>query len=205
MKREADLKDKVHDYLVHLILEGSLKPGDKVPELRIANIFGISRTPVREAMRQLYSNGVLEYRPNCNPTVANWDDEKIAQLEDVRVVLENLAAKLAIEYGGNKDFETMRKISEKCYQAGLENDIVGLLMADGEFHNEMARISRNQQLMKFMEEIHIQNRFVLCWRKDFLVPADQQYQQHQAIVEALLQRDETKVVRLLTLHNRHYR
>lgn len=203
-KRQDELKQKVHDTLVQWILEGSLKPGDKIPELRIANNFGISRTPVREAMRQLYNSGILEYKPNCNPTVADWTDEKIEQLEVVRTDLENLAARLAIENGSNREFEKMRQYSEACYQAGLKKDIVGQLMGDADFHTELGRISKNDLLTKFLDEIHMQNRFVLCWRKDFLVPAEQQYRQHEEIVDALLQRDEQLVIRLLSAHNRHF-
>lgn len=202
VENSGSLKEQVYNYLVNLILEGSLQPGDKIPELRIAKAFGISRTPVREAMRQLYSNGILEYRPNCNPTVAQWDNEKILQLEVVRTDMENLAARLAIIYGSNNDFEQMRLHSEACYKAGREGDIVSVLKEDAAFHYELARISKNEQLMKFMYEIHMQIQFLLCWRKDFLVPAEQQYEQHQAIIEALLKRDD-KVVYLLTKHNRH--
>lgn len=202
-KPGMSLKEKAYDYLVNEILGGKLKPGDRISEAKLAKEFGISRTPVRAAMQELANGGILESRINCNTTVAQWNDEKILQLEIVRTDLENLAAKLAIIYGSNNDFREMHIHSEACYKASLNNDICTLLKEDVAFHMEIARIAKNDQLYKFMDEIHKQNRFLLCWRKDFLIPGDKQYRQHEEIIESFVARDENRVLRLLTHHNRH--
>lgn len=198
------LREQVYEYLVEKILKGELKPGDKVSELQLAKTFGISRTPVRDAMHQLYDYGILEMRPNCNPRVAMWSNEKILQLEIVRADLENLAARLAIIYGSNHDFEQMRNYSKACFEAGQKGDIVGQLKGDSLFHNELARISRNEQLIKFIDEVERQVQFLLCWHHEFLVSADKQYKQHEEIVDALMERDEATAIKRLTHHTRHF-
>ena len=92
----TELRVQVYNYLVDQILNGDLKPGDSIAESKLASEFNISRTPVREAVRQLAASGILESKPNCNTTVAKWNDEKILQLEIVRTDMENLAASLQL-------------------------------------------------------------------------------------------------------------
>ena len=72
----TELRVQVYNYLVDQILNGDLKPGDSIAESKLASEFNISRTPVREAVRQLAASGILESKPNCNTTVAKWNDEK---------------------------------------------------------------------------------------------------------------------------------
>ena len=199
----TELRVQVYNYLVDQILNWDLKPGDSIAESKLASEFNISRTPVREAVRQLAASGILESKPNCNTTVAKWNDEKILQLEIVRTDMENLAAKLAIIYGNNSEFQEMHKFSSACYEAGKNNNIVDLLKSDSAFHMEIAKIAKNDLLYKFLREVHDQIQFLLCWRKDFLISADKQYMQHEQIIEALKKRDEKEVLRLLTHHNRH--
>ena len=199
----SKLEDQVYSYLVCSILQGDMKPGDRLSEAKIAKEFNISRTPVRSAMQHLASIGILESKPNCNTVVASWSDERILQLEVVRTDLENLAAKCALIYGSNNDFNQMHKYSLACYEAGQKNDIVGQLKEDMLFHMEIARIAKNDLLYKIMKEVHLQVCFLLCWRKDFLVSSEKQYQQHENITKALMDRDEDTLLKLLTHHNRH--
>ena len=92
----TELRVQVYNYLVDQILSGDLKPGDSIAESKLASEFNISRTPVREAVRQLAASGILESKPNCNTTVAKWNDEKILQLEIVRTDMENLQLSLQL-------------------------------------------------------------------------------------------------------------
>ena len=201
--KKMELKDQANDYLVNMILDGTLKPGDKISETRIAQEFNTSRTPVREAMQELTNSGILNSSPNKAPTVAQWSDDDILQLEVLRTDLENLAAKLAIIYGSNDDFMTMHTYSKSCYEYGIARDICDLLRADAAFHMQIAKIARNRQLYHFLDDVHKQVMFLLCWRKDFLISTEKQYKQHEEIISAFLERDEAKVLQLLTHHNRH--
>ena len=119
----TELRVQVYNYLVDQILNGELKPGDSIAESKLASEFNISRTPVRVAERQLAASGILESKPNCNTTVAKWNDEKILQLEIVRTDMENLAAKLAIIYvcklSANEIYKNMTK-KEETYNEAVE-------------------------------------------------------------------------------------
>ena len=197
------LTENVYDYLVNKILVGELKPGDKISEAALSKEFQISRTPVREAMQILVESGILERRPKCATSVAIWSNEKILKLEVVRTDLENLAAKLALIYGSNNDFHKMHIHSKACYEAGLNNDICTLLKEDQAFHMEIARISGNELLHKILDDVHKQICFLLCWKREFLHPAQRQYEWHEEIIQAFIDRNEQQVITLLTKHNRH--
>ena len=72
----TELRVQVYNYLVDQILNGDLKPGDSIAESKLASEFNISRTPVREAVRQLAASGIFGKQTGCNTTVAKWNDEK---------------------------------------------------------------------------------------------------------------------------------
>ena len=90
-----NLSEMVYHYLLDMILSMKIKPGDRIPEARIATQFGISRTPIRDAMKQLANDGILNIYPNRFAEVANWDEDLIKEIGITRAHLDNLAAKLA--------------------------------------------------------------------------------------------------------------
>ena len=118
-----NLSEMVYHYLLDMILSMKIKPGDRIPEARIATQFGISRTPIRDAMKQLANDGILNIYPNRFAEVANWDEDLIKEIGITRAHLDNLAAKLAIFYGSNADFNRMMEHAKICLKAALDDDV----------------------------------------------------------------------------------
>lgn len=206
MKSEQgnNLSEMVYHYLLDMILSMKIKPGDRIPEARIASEFGISRTPIRDAMRQLANDGILNLYPNRFAEVANWDENIIKEIGITRAHLDNLAAKLAIFYGSNADFNRMMEHAKNCLQAALEDDVARKIKEDCAFHLELSVIAQNRQLIEFQKKIYLKIEFLQSWRGDFLENPQEQYRQHEEIVSALTERDEQEVIRLLTRHNIHF-
>ena len=171
---------------------------------KIATQFGISRTPIRDAMKQLANDGILNIYPNRFAEVANWDEDLIKEIGITRAHLDNLAAKLAIFYGSNADFNRMMEHAKNCLQAANEDDVAMKINEDCAFHLELSVISRNRQLIEFQKKVYLKIEFLQSWRGDFLENPEEQYRQHEEIVAALVERDEKKAVHLLTRHNMHF-
>ena len=79
-----------------------LKPGDRIPENKIAQQFGISRTPIREALRRLANDGVINIYPNRYAEVITIDPEYVSQIGQARIAIDTMLAKLAVYYGNNR-------------------------------------------------------------------------------------------------------
>lgn len=203
-EQNNNLSETIYQYLLDMILSMKKKPGDRIPESKIAAQFGISRTPIRDAMKQLANDGILNIYPNRVAEVANWDGELIKEIGLTRVQLDNLAAKLAIFYGSNADFNRMREYSKNCLEAGLNGDVAQKIKMDCAFHLELSLISKNRQLIEFQKKIYLKIEFLQSWRGGFLENPEEQYRQHEEIVSALIARDEKRAIRLLTQHNMHF-
>lgn len=200
----VNLSEPVYQYLFDMILSGQIKPGDKIPEVKIAAQFGISRTPIRDALKQLANDGIINIYPNRFAEVANWDDEAIVDIGVTRIELDNLAAKLAIYHGSNAEFYNMLRHSESCLEASNRGDLATRIKEDCTFHLELGYISKNKQLYEFQKKIYLKVEFLQSWRSDYCLPPEEQHKDHCDIIEALLVRDQATVLRLLTAHNLHF-
>lgn len=203
MKNER-LSDSVYQYLLDSILNMEIKPGDRIPEAKIASKFGISRTPIRDAMRQLANDGIINIYPNRYAEVACWDEESVKQLGVIRVHMDNLAARLAIYYGSNADYISMFEHSKQCLEAALIGDMATRIKADCAFHLELSIISQNPYIIECQRVNYLKVEFLQSWRGVFLETPDEQHRQHKELHDALMARDSKKACLLLTQHNMHF-
>ena len=184
------LNEAVYQYILDQILSMKYKSGDKIPEAKIANDFGTSRPPIREALRRLADDGIINIFPNRTAEVAHWDDESIRQIGLMRIQLDVLAAKLAVYHGSNADFARMFEHAQLCLKAGQEGNIALRIREDCTFHCELSRVGKNEQLYKFSQNIALKIEFIQsCFGVVYLDSPEQQYDQHREIYEALLARD----------------
>lgn len=202
--KKTRLSDSVYHYLLDMILNMEIKPGDRIPEARIAEKFGISRTPIRDAMLQLANDGIINIYPNRFVEVAEWDDEMIKQLGVMRIQLDILAARLAIHYGSNADFMKMFVHSTRCLEAAKANDVARRIKEDCAFHLELSVISQNKNLLEFQRVNYLKVEFLQSWRGVFLETPEEQHRQHHKLHDALMARDANLACLLLTKHHMHF-
>ena len=125
-KVAADLRAK--------ILLGEFAPGSNIPERETAADLGVSRTPLREALRLLASEGLVQIRPARSPVVANPSAEELSQLFSVMRVLEALAGELACTAATETDIQTIRTAHHALEAAEPQRDIIAFFNADMAFH-----------------------------------------------------------------------
>jgi DNA-binding GntR family transcriptional regulator len=182
------------------ILTSRLKPGDKLDENRLAEKFGTSRTPVREALRQLSSNGLVELRPHKGAIVAKMGVRELAELFEVMAELEGACGKLAAKSCLRSDLEAIIAAQEKCRRAADTGDAAAYQSGNEAFHECIYRASHNGCLLKLT--LSIRNR-VAPYRR-WLVHArcrlKEAAQDHERIAHAIENRLANEADRLLQQH-----
>lgn len=204
MEREQGMADRAYEELKNLILSQKIKPGDHVPEVKLANQLGISRTPMREAIKRLASDGIVTMYPNRYAEITVFPPEWLQQVGIIRLALDTVAAHLSILYGSNYDFSVMAGYNEACHRAAKEGNMAERIKMNCMFHLELSRISKNEELYKMQEKLYMKLEFVQACNYDFVNPEKEQYRQHGEMIDALYARDEKRLVELLTAHDANF-
>ena len=152
---KVPLRDRINEALQARISDGQLRPGDRIFEQEIAIEFGVSRVPVREAIRMLQSAGMVEVRPRRRGVfVRSLDRHELEELFDVREALEALAAKLAAERSDASDVERLGELAARSREALDSSDTDTMSRANTEFHDKLVALSRNELLATMLEPLH---------------------------------------------------
>jgi DNA-binding GntR family transcriptional regulator len=169
-----------------MIFSRELLPGDRVPEEKIAETIGGSRTPVREAIRLLSSDGLVQIEPRRCARVTLLDENGIEEIGTVRLMQDLLAARLAIQYGTYQDFLDLMPIVEKCEKSAHEKDPNVFIHCDDAFHLGIARISRNKILIENQRKLYLQVQLIQTTKYAEDGPDYGLAHGHIAILEGLL-------------------
>lgn len=175
----------VYHYLLEQILSGGLKPGDKIPETSIAQVLNVSRTPVRDALRELAAANVVTLYPNKYSEISVFDDDRTREAGVTKVTLDRFAIRLAVYYGSRAEYEELRRLAEICYQKALENDFAARISADSDFHLELCRITKNRTLLQIERILLIQLEYLQAANYLNAEDPETQYASHLRIVDAL--------------------
>lgn len=199
-KRNVGLSEPAYKHILDLIMTKQLMPGDRIPETRIAEDFNISRTPVRDAMRQLSNEGLIEIFPNRFAQVRVYSEDAIREIGTLRVALDTMSVKLAGLYGSRADFLHLRELAEQCIDAFNAEDPAMRRVYDSEFHLELARIASNSLLFKFQKELQLRVQFIQLHHPNPVENETVHLRQHLEIAEALMAHDEKQALSLICDH-----
>ncbi len=134
-KRAAPLRSDVVDALRKAIVDGRLAPGTRLIERELIDLTGVSRTVIREALRQLESELIVETIPNKGPIVRELTKEEAVDLYAIRAVLEGLAARMFVENGADKDLAALKAALDRTVAAYAANDPEHILRVKNDFYS----------------------------------------------------------------------
>jgi DNA-binding GntR family transcriptional regulator len=183
------LREIVFESLREAIINGHLKPGERMMEIQLAEEMGVSRTPIREAIRKLELEGFVVMIPRKGAYVAGISLKDIADVFEIRVALEGLAAALAAERMTEAELEELERILVKKAEAVEANDLEEVVEADTEFHDLLYKSSRNQRLSQIISNLREQ---IQRFRATSLADPRrmrESLEEHKKIVEALSERN----------------
>ncbi len=153
IERHQTLREKILETIRDAILKGSLKPGERVSEPDLAERFGISRTPIREAFRQLESEGYLQVVPRKGAVVASLSERDIEEFYAIKIILEGFAARMAAEKLTGKEIERLESINERLYKLADEGDVKTFFRVHNEFHEVFIKAAGNDKLSEMINQL----------------------------------------------------
>ena len=153
--QRKSLSEQVFQHIRRMILSEELHGGQRIPEERIAQAFGVSRTPIREAMRKLEKSGLVKIVPRSHAEVIKLDPEDSQHIGEIRIELERLAVRLLAERATHEDYEVLSEIAAACQRCADKGDIGGAFEGDSELHLEIARRSGNPYVVDILEDLGV--------------------------------------------------
>ena len=189
IERHQTLREKILESIRDAILRGVLKPGEKVAEPELAERFGISRTPIREAFRQLESEGYLTVIPRKGAVVTALSERDVEEFYSIKSILEGYAARIAAEKLSAKDLERLEAVNEKLQQLANEGDVKTFFRVHDEFHELFIRASGNDKLHDLIGQLLLKfNRLRMA---SLALPGRMNIsvQEHRKIIDAFRRKD----------------
>ena len=150
------LREKIVETIRNAIVNGQLAAGTRVAEPDLADKFGISRTPIREAFRQLESEGFITVIPRKGAVVASLSPKDVADFYDLKAVLEGYAARTAAKKLTPKDIERMESVNRQMEAAAAKKDVRKVLSLHNEFHDIFVRSCGNEKLHSIVQNLVMQ-------------------------------------------------
>jgi DNA-binding GntR family transcriptional regulator len=199
----APLRDRIADSIRTSIMDGRVKPGERLTEPEVAKLLGVSRTPVREAFFQLISEGFVEAAPRRGVVVADLSPQDAEETYVLKGALESLAATLAAEKSTEGLVRDLSSINDELRAAidATPLDMGRVLEINNRFHQTFSDASGNRKLSRL---VTVYRRQTLRYNYIYLSAVSrlrQSVEEHQAMIEALRRKDVDEVGRLLRLHN----
>jgi DNA-binding GntR family transcriptional regulator len=194
----ASLSKVVSDQIRGQILDGKLRPGERLVEDRLSTELGVSRVPVREALRGLSMEGLVRLEPNRGATVAESTPELVAELVEVRTLLEALNARLAARRHDPEIVDALQDTLKRGNAAAQSATSDQLARLNGEFHERLAEASRNSVLTDIMRSLR--ERTSLAFSINGRTRAREDWKEHAAILAAVIDGDEELAALLASRH-----
>jgi DNA-binding GntR family transcriptional regulator len=183
------LREVVFETLRNAIINGDLTPGQRLMEVQLAEEMGVSRTPIREAIRKLELENLVVMIPRKGAYVATMSKEDVKEILDIRAVLEALAAELAAKNADYKDINELKHCVELFTEAVNNNDVDKIIEYDVHLHDTIYHAAQNKKLINIINSLREQ---VQRFRSAYLVQVEERedlLNDHTEMIQAIESKD----------------
>lgn len=178
------------------IIDGVRAPGDRLVERELAQELGVSRVPVRDALRTLVGEGLVTARPRTWAVVREFSASDIADLNEVRHALEALTFRLAAQRRTREGLDRLRAVLDTELAAARTGDAVTARRAAADFHEVVTSLAANELLLEMERSARSRMRWLLAQHDDLTTVA----KQHEGLYSAIADRDVDRAARLVAEH-----
>ncbi len=190
------LRERIVSTIRSAIVNGQLRPGTRIAEPELAEKFGISRTPIREAFRQLESEGFISVIPRKGAIVASFSAQDVSNFYDLKMILEGYAAKTATMLLSESEITRMETLNRQMELASGKKDLRRVLELHNEFHDIFLRACGNEKLHQIVQNMVMQfQRFRMILAMPGKVEGS--IEQHVEIIDAFRKRDPALAEKLI--------
>lgn len=200
MNEYLPLRDVVFQTLRQAIMRGDLKPGERLMEIKLANRLGVSRTPIREAIRMLELEGLVIMIPRKGAQVAQITEKDLNDVLEVRLGLEALAINFAVERITAEQLEALEHAAAEFELLIDSDDLTAVAEADVHFHDLIYEATDNKRLEQLLNNLREQ---MYRYRIEYLKDKSSRRElvsEHYAIFEAIRDRACEEACRIMQLH-----
>ena len=200
MNEFLPLRDVVFNTLRQAILRGELKPGERLMEIQLATKLGVSRTPVREALRKLELDGLVLMIPRKGAEVAQISEKGLRDVLEIRGSLEALAVRLACDRMDRQGLKELKEAEQAFEEVLGQDDITVVAEADVAFHSVIYIATDNERLIQLLNNVREQ---MYRYRVEYLKRRESHPQllaEHQDMIRAIEKGDEEEAIRITRQH-----
>ncbi|ANU13825.1 GntR family transcriptional regulator [Planococcus halocryophilus] len=199
--KQATLADRAYEYIKKMIITGELKPGQELPEEKLAHELGISRTPLREALKRLAMDALIELRNLKPAVVAAFTSQDIIEIMELRRLLEIKGLENLTDVEQRPNIDELMVNSERQLQAVQEKKVVEFMDLDQEFHALLYQNHRNNRLKEMINNINSGGSRAFLLLSDTATDSSKKaYEEHLSILQAIEQGDLKKAKQQLGVH-----
>jgi len=196
----GSLHDDVTLLLRKMIFEGELQPGEKIVEQALCDRFGVSRTPLREALKVMAAEGLVDLLPRRGAVVTKITAAEIEELFPVMGALEALAGKLALSRITDHDVEKLSKLHDKMMAAFVRRDEKNYIRINREIHEAIFEIAKNTTLTSLYRQILSKTHMVRFVARKTRGQWESAVRDHEKIMDAIKRRDTGALGDILYVH-----
>lgn len=200
MNEYLPLRDVVFKTLRQAILRGELKPGERLMEIQLANKLGVSRTPIREAIRKLELEGLVLMIPRKGAEVADITEKSLRDVLEVRKALEELSVQLACDRITDEQIRELEEAAGEFEEILKSDDVTEIAEADVNFHDIIYRATDNQKLIQLLNNLGEQ---MYRYRVEYLKNPEVHKKlicEHEEIICYIKRHEKEKAVRIVCEH-----
>ena len=186
------LRDIVFKTLREAIITGELKPGERLMEIKLAKELGVSRTPVREAIRKLELEGLVIMTARKGAEVAPINEKDLMEVLEIRKTLEGLACELAANNATKTNIKYFKELNEQIALAVENEDIEEITNKDVDFHEAIYSITNNRRLVQILHQL---KEHIFRYRLEYIKDMKNKgaiVDEHNAIIAAIEKKDSKK-------------
>ena len=200
MNAYLPLRDVVFNTLREAILKGDLKPGERLMELQLASKLGVSRTPIREAIRMLEQEGLAVTTPRKGAEVAKMTLKDMEDVLEIRDALDELAVRIACQKITDEQLKQLEDVKELFEKNTQTNNVKNIAEADVSFHDVIYEATGNPKLVTLLNNLREQ---VYRYRVEYIKDSKNYptlIAEHEAILDSLKNRDVENAVEAMHVH-----
>ena len=200
MNEYLPLRDVVFNTLRRAIITGEFAPGERLMEISLANRLGVSRTPVREAIRKLELEGLVIMIPRKGAQVAKITEKSLRDVIEIRCVLEEFAASLACERITEEGKEKLKEAHRQFVEAAQTNDIIDIVEKDEQFHDAIFQATCDDRLITIINNLREQ---FYRYRMEYVKDIEQHsvlVTEHEQLLHAIFNQDSETAKQIMRTH-----
>lgn len=197
------MSDVAYERLRDAIVRGELAPGEKVRDGDLADLLGLSRTPVREALTRLVESGLVELKPGVYTRISTLNQHHVEATLAVLKAMDSLATEAAVPRMTEKDFHAMRQANSDFAAAVKRQDVTKALAADDAFHRVVLKAADNPIAARIIEQLHPSLHRILYRKFADLLGGEETIKHHAKLIRVCEEGDAKAAAGMSSEHWSH--